>query len=477
MKSITSGNLVEARVKQRQNSVVKTSPGDALARRQDVPKPTSSKKHPASQRRGREGENTEAFSSDHVSDLFNGPTAGPMLVPEERGRDIDRIMASVNILQREMVSLKESVEFLMDRNGQESQDFSGDVDIPAGDTIKVSSGLSELEALKLEMKTMQQRIKCIENSRSTGRWSPTVLGSAQISRRPSSTIDEAVTPRKGAPSNGLVLSTYQTPMSAYFDGVLAPQIHAPERHDAVDECDSLFTGLPVESKPEALPPQKLFTTKPRTASNGTASRGRHGPVSMPPPQTPCKTPGQNIIRRRSSYSTHVATPRTALTPIIDFTNSVSLPRIGSQRQETSTGSLHSHPESHIFDDELDDDIRPQSSTGPFTGNSRQLASKTAHSRRHRTNESIQRLPSKTQRRTSVPVAPPAPKASNENKPSTSHRESKRRKTTAFDANTSTTSTWTAESRELRSTGSRRGGQGLSVRIDREGDGRSVKFRK
>lgn len=467
MKSITSGKFVKATVKQRQNLFLGTSPGDALACTQDVPKPTSSKKHPISQRMGREGEETEAPTSDRVFDLVIGPTAGPMQVPEEQGRDIERIMASVSILQREMVSLKKSVKSLMDRNGQASQDFSGDVDIPTDDTIEVSNGLSELDALKLEMKMMQQRIKCMEDSRSTGRWSPTVSSSTRISRRRPSKIHEAPTLCKGAPSNGFVFSTTQTPMSAYSDGVFAPQILAPERHDAVAGGDSSSTGFPVDFKPEGMPPQKLFTTKPRTAINGTASRGKHGPVSMPPPQIPCKAPEQDINRRRNSYSVDMATPRTALTPKMGPTNAISLPRTKYHWQEASTDSLHSHPESHIYDDELDDDdARPQSSTGSFTGNSRHPASKTAHSRQNLKKSSIQqRLPSKTQRRKSVSMAPPAHKASNEIKPSTSHRESKRRKTTASDANTSNASIWTAEeSRELRPTGGRGGGQGLSVRI-------------
>ena len=463
MKSITSGKFVKARAKQRQNPILGTSPGDALACRQDVPKPTSSKKHPISQRMGREGESTEAPSSNQVFDLVIGPTAGPMLVPEEQGRDIERIMASVDILQREMVSLKKSVKFLMDRKGRASQGYSGDVGIPVDDSIEVSNGLSELDALKLEMQMMQQRIKFMEDSRSTGRWSPTVSGSAQVSRRPSSTIDEAPTLRTGTPANGFVLSTTLTPMSAYSDGGITPQIHAPERHDAVDGCESSSTGFPVNLNPNAVPPQKLFTTKPRTAINCTASRGRHGQVSMPPPQTPFKAPERDINRCRNSYSTDMGTPRTASTPIMGSTNSISLRQNKSQRQEISTDFHHSHPESHIYDDELDDDVRPQSSTGSCTGNSQKPASKTAHSRQYRKNESIQqqRLPCNTQRRKSVSIAPPAPKASNDSKPSTSHRESKRRKTTASDANTSNAS---AGSRELRPMGGRRGGQGLSVRI-------------
>lgn len=477
MKSITLGKFVQARVKQRQNPTPEASPEDALACRQEVPKPTSSKKHPISQRLGREGEDTEVSAPNQVSDLVIGSTAGPMLVPEEQGKDIERIMASVNILQREMVSLKKSVKFLMDRNGQTSQDFSGNVDIPADDTIEVSNGLSELDTLKLEMKMMQQRMKCMQDSRSNGRRSSTVSISTQISRRPPSTIDEAPTLCKGAPSNGLVFSSTQTPMSTHSDSIFT-QILAPERDVAVNGCNSSSTGFPVDFKPDAVPPRRLFNTKPRRAISGTASRAKHGPISMPPPQIPCKAPEQDINRRRNSYSVDMATPRTASTPIMGSTGSISLPQTKSRWQEASTDSLHSHPESHIYDDELDDDdddVRPQSSTGSFTANSRQPASKTAHPRQNRKTERIpQRLPSKTQRRKSVSMAPLV--VSNETKPSTSHRESKRRKTTAFDANTSNASTWTAEeSRELNSTAGRGGGQGLSVRIDSGADGGFSRF--
>lgn len=467
-KSITSGHPVKTRVKQRQKIVRETSPGDSLACRLDVPKPTSSKTQPVSQRSW-EDEETEVPSSARVSDAI-GPTAGPMLATEEQRSDIDRIMASVNILQREIDSLKKTVEVLMDRKDHASQDFSESVDVPADDNIDVNGGLSELDALKLEIKMMQQRIKSLEHSKSTERRSSTVPDSAQVSRRPSFTNDEAPTLSKRAPSNGFVFSTTQTPMSAYFDAIPAPQIPVPKRHDAVDEYDSSSTSFPEDSKPKPVPPQRLFTTKPKTAINGSTSGGRHGPVSMPPPQTPCKASGQNINRRRDSYSVEVAT-RTALTPIKALTNSTSLPRTKPQTQEPSIGSAHNDLESHIYDDELDDDsVRPQSSTRSrsvsLSGYTQQPPSKTAQSRQFQKSESIQKHPINIHRRKSTPMAPVLARTpSHEYRPSTSHRESKRRKTTAPDANASNTPKWMAESRGLRSMGGRGGGQGLSVRID------------
>lgn len=41
----------------------------------------------------------EAPSSDQVFDLTIGPTADPISILEEQRRDIDRIVASVDILQ------------------------------------------------------------------------------------------------------------------------------------------------------------------------------------------------------------------------------------------------------------------------------------------------------------------------------------------------------------------------------------------
>lgn len=99
LKSTTSGNLVEARIKQPQNNILQTSPTDPSARRPRLSRPTSSNTYSATQRRGSEVEDMEAPSSDQVFDLTIGPTADPISILEEQRRDIDRIMASVDILQ------------------------------------------------------------------------------------------------------------------------------------------------------------------------------------------------------------------------------------------------------------------------------------------------------------------------------------------------------------------------------------------
>ena len=458
IKSITSGNLVEVKTKQRQNKVLETTPTDRLPRR-----PNSSQKHLAFQRTGSEVEGSKAPPSDQILDLKIGPTADRIPILEEQRRVIDRIVASVNILQQDMLSLKESVERLEDGRERSSQALPGDFSVLEDNHTKISRSPSEVDALKLEMKTMQQRIKCIEVSRSTGRRSPSVTGSAQVSRRPWTIVDEQATPRNDASSNGLPFSAARTPMSPYFDGSFAPQEIASAIHHVVDRGDPSFQGLSSGSKVEALLPQKSFTTRPRTPINGIDSRASHITVNMPPPRRPRKGPNPTTINRRSPTTSGVATPRTASTSVRGTTKSTIHPQMISRMQEASTSPQYNHQDDHEYDDELVGDVRSQSSTGSSTGNSWQPASNAAQSRHSRTNESAQQPPSKSQRRKSVPMSLPTPGSSNKNIPArgrTNHHDSKRRKTTAFDANTSSPSIWDADSRDSRPNSSRRDEQGL-----------------
>lgn len=472
MKSITSGNLVEAKTKRWQKNFLETSPADPLARRPTSSRPKSSQKHTAPRRRGGEVEGTKAPPSDQVLDLTIGKTADPVPILDEQIRDIDRIMASVNMLQQDMLSLRESLEHLEDRRDRSSQDLAGNVGILTDNTTKVSSSLREVDALKLEMKMMQQRVKRMEGSRSTGLRSSTVLVPAQVSSRLSPTTDEQATPRNNAASNGLFFSATQTPVSPCFDGLLAPQKTISERCDVVDGGESSFQGHSYGSKAEVLPPQKLFTTRPKMPLNGTASRASHTAVNMPPPQIPPKKTEQNIISRRNSIASSVTTPRTASTTITGITKSTTLPRIISQMREASTSPRYNHQEDHEYDDELVDDISPQSSIKSSTAKSRPPVGNTAQSRQNRTIESAQQPPPKTQRRQSVPMPLPTPESSNKNRPArgrTAHHDSKRRKTTAFDANTPSISIWAADSRHSRSVSSRRDEQGLTIRTNGEVD--------
>ena len=478
MKSITSGNLVEAKTKQWQKNVLETSPADPFARRPNSSRPKSSQKHPAPQRRVGEVEGTKALSSDQVLDPNIGKTANPIPVFDEQRRDINRIMASVKLLQQDMLSLRESLEHLEDRRDRSSQGLAGNVGILTDNTTKVSSSLRDVDALKLEMKMMRLRVKRMEDSRSTGLRSSTVLDSAQVSRRLSPTTDEQATPRSNAASNGLFFSATQTPVSPCFDGLFAPQKTVSERCDVVDGGESSFQGHSYGSKTEVLPSQKLFTTRPKMPINGTASRASHTAVNMPPPQISRKEPEQNIISRRNSIASSVTTPRRVSTTITGTTKSTILARIISQMQEASTSPHYNHQEDHEYDDELVDDITTQSSIRSSTADSRSPASNTAQSRQTRTIESAQQPPPKTKRRQSVPMPLPTPEFSNKNRPTrgrTAHHDSKRRKTTAFDANTPSISIWAADSRDSRSGSSRRDKQGLMIRNNSELDGRSAKF--
>lgn len=467
MKSITSGNLVEAKTKQRQNGVRETRTANASARKLNLSPLTSSKKRSAPERRGSEVEDTEASSSDKVI----GSNVDPMAILGEQRKDIERVLTSVNVLQLDMISLKEAVRELQDRRYQASQDVAADVDLLTDSITKVGSSLSELDTLKLEMKMMQQRIKRMEDLRSIGRPSLTVLGSTRVSRRTSPTIDEYVTPPNDGPSNGWLLSGTRQPLSAHLDGLSATRKTASGRHDVVDGSDSPCQRFPSGFEAEALPPQRPFTTRPSTPINGTASRGGQTPINMPPPQTPRRGSEHSLTRGRSSTASNVVTPRTTSTSIKGNTNLTRLPQTGSQTQDASTGSHHNHQEDHTYDDELVSDVRPS------TGNSRQPASKSAHSRHTQTNGSPKQPLSKTQRRKSVPMRPPTPKPSNENKRArgrTDDHDSKRRKTTALDANTPSTPIWAVDYREPKPRGDRRDEERPIVRVNGDVHGKSAR---
>ncbi len=470
---------MEAKTKQRQEKVLETTPTDRLPRRPNSLRPNSSQKHIAFQRRGSKVEGSRAPPFDQIFDLTIGPTADPIPILEEQRRDIDRIVASVNVLQQDMLSLKESVERLEDGRERSSPALPGDFNVLEHGHTKVSRSLSEVDALKLEMKMMQHRVKCIEVSKSAGRRSTSVTVSAQVSRRPSTTIDEQATPRNYASSNGLPFSAARTPISPWFDGSFAPQEIASAINHAVDRGDPSFQGLSPGSKVEALLPQKSFTTRPRATINSTDSRGSYIAVNMPPPQIRPKGLKLNTINRRSSTTSNMATPRTASTSIRGTTKSTILPRIISRMQEASTSPQYNHPEDHEYDDELVGDVHPQSSTGSSTGNYRHPASNAAQSHQNQMNENAQQPPSRTQRRKSVPMSPPTPGSSNKNIPArgrTTHHDSKRRKTTAFDASTSSTSIWADDSRDARSSSSRRDEHGPVVKSNGGIDRKSARLR-
>lgn len=483
LKSITSGNLVEAKIKQRQKNGQETSPTDPLARRPNFLGP-SSKKYSASHGRGSEVEDTEAPSSDQVIDLTIGPATDPILTLEEQRRDIDRIMADINILQQDMISLRESVRHLEERRDQPSHDLVGDVDILTDNITTVSSRLGELDALKLEMKMMQQRIKRMEESNSMRRRSSTELGSAQVSRRPSPTVGEQKTPCNDAPPNGLLLSAAQRSLSAYSDGLFAPRKTASE---TADVGDTTYQGLPSESKDKSLSPRTPSMTRPKTSVDGTASKGSHTPANMPPPQIPCKGPEQKSTKHGSSAASNVATPRTVSTSVTGTTNSASLPRLISQMQEPSSNSHHDNPESHIYDDELVDDIGPRSLSGSSAVNVRQPAKNTAHSRQNQTKGTTQQLPPKSQTRQSLPTRLPtlerekldgldSAELNNQDQKihgRTIHHDSKYRKATASSTYIPSNSIWATDYREPGSSSGRRNEQSPLVRITGDAEGRSA----
>ena len=374
MKSVTSGILVKAKFKQRQSGDLETATANASARKPNVPALTTSKKRSAARK------DTAASSSDKVFDLAIGSNFDPLPILEEQRKDIDHILTSVYIMQQDMISLQKDVRELQNSRNQTSQDIAADVDLLTDGITKVGSSLSELDTLKVEMKLMQQRIKRMEGSRSTGRQSLRVLDSARVSRPTSPTIDEVVTSHNDGPSNASLSSGTRHPLSVHLNGSSETRKTASERHDLVDGSNLPFQGLRLDSKAKTLPQQKSSTTKPRTSINGTASKG----ILVPPPKTPHREADQNVNRRRSSAATDVAFPFAAPTSVKGTMNSIRLPKVAFQTQAASTGFYHNHQEDHTYDDELVDDIRPQSSTKSLTGNVRRPASTTAHSRPDRT---------------------------------------------------------------------------------------------
>ena len=427
MKSITSGDLVEAQIKQRQVYSLETSSKtttESVARRQTVPRPNSSHEDQVLREWGSEVRDTETPSSDQVFDLAIAPSANPLAALEEQRRDIDRILASINMLQEDMMSLRQSVEDLHDRRNQASHYLAADVDILRGNLTKVSSRLSELDALKLEMKMTQQRIKHMDGSRSRGPQSSALLGPAQVSRRSSPKINRQATPRDNALSNGLQIAAPQTPISALFEG--------------------------------------LFSF------NGTTSTGSHTSVDMPPPQIPHDKPGLYNVRRRASAASNMVNPSTVSTP-------TSLPRVMSLTNDASTGPYNEPQESHIYDDELDEDICPQSSIGSSTKSISQSGKKTAHSRGIQTTPTAQQPLRKTQSRKSVPLPPHTPTSSFEHGSARSRHNSKRRKTSAFNANTRSTSIWCPDYRDSEPSRGRRDEQSLLTRTNGGAYDRPARF--
>ncbi|KAM0802409.1 hypothetical protein BDR22DRAFT_125912 [Usnea florida] len=420
MKCITSGNLVEAQIKPRELHSLGTSPKtttESLARRQTVPRINSPQKDQVPREWGSEIRDPETSSSDQVFDLAIAPSANPLAALEEQRRDIDRILASIVILQEDMMSLRQSVEDLQDRRNQASHYLAADVDILTGNLTKVGSRLNELDALKLEMKMMQQRIKHMDGSRSRGQQSSAVLGSAQVSRRSSPKIDEQAIPRDNALPNGLQIAAPQTPISALFEG--------------------------------------LFSV------NGITSRGSHTSVDMPPTQVPHDKSERYSVRRRTSTANNMVTPSTA-------SARTSLPRAMSQTRDGSTGLYHESQDSHIYDDELDEDVRPRSSIGSSTGTTLQSGKKISHSPRgiQITPTAKQPLP-KTQSRKSVPLPPPTPESRYKHGSARSGHNSKRRKTSAFNGNTRSTSIWCPDYRDSEPSRGGRDEQALLTRSDGE----------
>ncbi len=412
--------------------------------------------------------------SDQVLEPIVAPTDQLKPILEEQRTDIDRLLASFHRLQQDMISLRQLVEPSKSRRYQVSHGFvSGPTDSTTDSTTDVSSRRDELDALKLETKIMQQRIKYLEESISKGRQTSTMLGPAQLSKQSSPAFNESAISHNDASSNGLLFPANQTPTSTNLDGLFAPQTITFERHDMVEGDGPSFQDPPSESKAKTLPPSKQFTSSSRTPINGTVSTGSRTPISMPSSQTRHKVSERKVTMRR-------APTRGTASTVVTGTTTSHTPENISQTQEAFTGSYQFQQDGSEYDDELVDDIRPQSSTGSSAERSRQPASNAPHSRQKQSSKLTQQPQPKSQQRKSARMAPLILEPSHENKSPRdrpAHHDRKRRKTTSSDANTPSRSIWAADPRELKAGSGRRGEPHLLVRIHREVDGGSARSRK
>lgn len=211
-------------------------------------------------------------------------------------------MAAVNMLQQDMICLRTLVG---SRRSQPSQDSFGDINIPMENITNVNRRPSELDALRLDMKTMQQRIKRLEESRSEARRSSTVLGSVQILREPSPT--SAFSPSE-ASLNKLFFPAAQMLMSSHLGGLHGPNTAAFERHDEVNGRGSSSRGARLARKARTFPAYKPFNSRAGTLINGLAGRGIHNSKNMHPLHIPhYKGPEHSIVTRRISTVGNVST--------------------------------------------------------------------------------------------------------------------------------------------------------------------------
>ncbi len=412
--------------------------------------------------------------SDQVLEPIVAPTDHLKPILEGQRKDIDRLLANFHRLQQDMISLRQLVEPWRSRRYQVSHGFvSSLTDSTTDSTTNVSSRLDELDALKLETKIMQQRIKHLEESISKGRQTSRMLGPAQISKQSSPAFNESAISHNDASSNELLFPANLTPTPANLDRLFAPQTFTFERLDMVEGDDPSFQDPQSESKAKIIPPSKQFAPRSRTSINGTVSRGSRTPIDMPSSQTRRKVPERKVAIRRAP------THGTASTVVTGTTTSHTPGNI-SQTQEASTGSYQYQQDGSEYDDELVDDICPQSSTGSSAEKSRQPASNAPHSRQKQLNKPIQQPQPKSQQRKSARMAPLLLEPSHENlspRDRPAHHDSKRRKTTASDANTPSRSIWAADPRELKPGSGRRNEPRLLVRIHREVDGGSARSRR
>ena len=377
MRSIASRDRVEAEIKDRQHDILQSNPLAITLKSSSL---MPSVEHSSCRLR--------KLSSKQVFDPSVAPNATLKPIIEEQRRDIDRIMANVSRMQQNVESLSKQVELLKSRRHQAPYDYVTGVDIPFESMTNISSRVSELDTLKVGTKVKQQRIKCLEESLSQ-RWpSPPILESSQTLRRLSPATEKEALSHIDASSNRTLFPV--------------KQIHI----------------------------------------NGTASTGSRTTITMPSLQTSRKGPERKEKTRTSLNARNLATHPTAPMLITDSANTPILSQHTSPTEGASTGSQQVRREYSDFDDGPVDDISPHTSTGSFTDKYRQPANKTAHPHQTPKSKNAPKPPPNFTVRQSVPIPLlPISEPRSVGKPARgapAHRDSKRRKTTAFDATFSST---------------------------------------
>ncbi|MCJ1451790.1 hypothetical protein MMC28_002130 [Mycoblastus sanguinarius] len=166
MKSVATGEVVNAKSKPRQKVVREIQTSAAADHKMKGSRPSSSRKR------------TGRVASSDLEDT-EVPPSDIMLLLDEQRKDIDRVVAGFDNLQQEVVSLKDTFKSIQPKQDGASSVSVKELDLITDNVSKVNRKLSELDILKFEMTMMQQRFRRMEEARPVKQPSPTAVKPAQ----------------------------------------------------------------------------------------------------------------------------------------------------------------------------------------------------------------------------------------------------------------------------------------------------------